>query len=51
MWAEHWYASTHRSSGFQAGPPSAEPVPDPLHPVVDAARPYYDRLLEPALVA
>ena len=51
VWAGHWYASTHRSSGFQAGHPSAEPVPDYLRPVIDEARPHYDRLLEHALVA
>ncbi|HBM56022.1 MAG TPA: sulfotransferase family protein, partial [Acidimicrobiaceae bacterium] len=30
VWAEHWYASTHRSTGFESGHPSTEPAPEHL---------------------
>ena len=49
VWAEHWYASTHRSTGFEAGAPSTEPAPPHLRPVVDEARSLYERLAEYAL--
>ncbi len=51
VWAEHWYASTHRTTGFEAGVPSTEPPPEHVRPVVDAARPLYGRLLEYAVRA
>jgi len=46
VWATHWYASTHRSTGFAAGQPSTEPAPEHLSSVVDEARPLYERLSE-----
>jgi hypothetical protein len=46
VWAGHWYASTHRSTGFAAGRPSTEPAPAHLAPVIAEARPLYDRLSE-----
>ena len=49
VWAEYWYASTHRSAGFAAGVPSTEPPPVYLRPVVDEARGFYERLLDYAL--
>ncbi len=51
VWAEHWYASTHRASGFEAGLPSTESPPEYVRPVIEAARPYYERLLEFAVRA
>ena len=51
MWAEHWYASTHRSPGFESGPPRTEPAPAHLRGVVAEARPLYARLSEFALDA
>ena len=44
VWAEHWYANTHRSTGFEAGLPSDDPLPDELSQVLEAAQPLYDRL-------
>jgi|TARA_B110000116_G_scaffold3610_1_gene3192 hypothetical protein len=46
VWAEHWYSSTHRSTGFAASRPSTEPAPAHLASVVAEARPLYDRLSE-----
>tara|TARA_B100000678_G_scaffold147650_1_gene123268 strand:- start:1024 stop:1689 length:666 start_codon:yes stop_codon:yes gene_type:complete len=51
VWAEHWYASTHRSTGFESGHPSTEPAPEHLRGVVAEARPLYERLSEFALDA
>ena len=51
VWAEHWYASTHRSTGFEPGHPSTEPAPEHLRGVVAEARPLYERLSEFALDA
>ena len=51
VWAGHWYASTHRSTGFAAGRPSTEPAPAHLASVVAEARPLYERLSEFALDA
>jgi len=51
VWAPHWYASTHRSTGFEANVPSTEPAPNHLRPVVELARPLYERLLEFAVTA
>ena len=44
VWAEHWYASVERSTGF--APPRAEAadVPVRLAPLVDACRRLYDTL-------
>ena len=49
VWAVHWYASTHRSTGFEAGVPSTEAPPDRLRLVVDEARGLYERLSEDAI--
>ena len=44
VWAEHWYANTHRSTGFEASLPSDDPLPGELSQVLEAAQPLYDRL-------
>ena len=49
VWAEHWYANTHKATGFEPGIPSAEPPPNYLRPVVEEARILYDQLLAYAL--
>ena len=44
VWAEHWYASAHRSTGF-GSPPSGEVVlDDHQRRLVDECRPLYERL-------
>lgn len=49
VWAPHWYASVHRSTGF--GPPRqhAEPFPDRLRPLLEACLPLYETLAVEAL--
>lgn len=46
VWAPHWYASVHASTGFDplADDRPAPDVPDALRSVLDACRPLYNRL-------
>ena len=43
VWAPHWYAAVHRSTGF-TGYRSKPPFPDDLRPLYEQAKPYYERL-------
>lgn len=45
VWAEHWYANVHRSTGFEAARPSGHPWPARLDPVLEAALPLYEKLV------
>lgn len=49
VWAQHWYASVHESSGF--GPPRdrTDPFPRSLEPLLEEVRPHYERLAAAAL--
>jgi hypothetical protein len=51
LWAEHWYASVERSTGFMAPPGRHRPIPKHLSHLVDAALPYYQVLLPHRLTA
>ena len=51
VWAPHWYANVHRSTGFQPYRPKSGPFPDELRPVLEECRPHYRRLLDRALRA
>jgi hypothetical protein len=44
VWAPHWYASVHASTGFAPYQPSPAVVPDRLRALVEAAQPYYDEM-------
>ncbi|BBH70329.1 branched chain amino acid aminotransferase [Actinoplanes sp. OR16] len=44
VWAPHWYASVHASTGFASYDPRPAEVPDRLRALVEAARPYYDEM-------
>lgn len=46
VWAPAWYDAVERSTGFDPPrpAPAAESLPDHLRRVVDAARPFYERL-------
>jgi Sulfotransferase domain len=44
VWAPHWYASVHASTGFAAYRPPAEPLPARLEPLADRCLPYFQRL-------
>jgi hypothetical protein len=49
VWAKHWYDALHRSTGFQPYREKTEPFPPHLLPLLEACRPYYDRLYASAI--
>lgn len=51
VWAPHWYANVHRSTGFAPYRPKGGEFPERLRPVLDEARPHYERLARHALRA
>ena len=51
VWASHWYAGVHRSTGFAPWRPKSEPLAPELEPLLAQCQPLYDRLLEAALEA
>jgi len=51
IWAEYWYASVHRSTGFQDYNPKTEPFPEQLKPLFDECMPYYVALAKEAITA
>lgn len=50
VWAKHWYASVHRSTGFEPYRPKSEPVPAALRPLLDECLPFYERLRAEAIL-
>lgn len=51
IWAPHWYANVHRSTGFAPYRSKTDPVPDDLRPLIEACQPYYSELLKRAFHA
>lgn len=51
VWAEHWYASVERSTGFGAPKPSPGPLPDELEALAELCQPAYDAIRVHALRA
>ena len=49
VWAPHWYANVHKSSGFEKQPTSERPLPDQLKPLAEQADVYYKKLLQHAI--
>jgi hypothetical protein len=49
VWAPHWYANVHKSSGFEKQPTSERTLPDPLKPLAEEADSYYKKLLQHAI--
>ena len=49
IWAKYWYASVHKSSGFQKYKPKEEAFPEHLNELLKTCRPHYAELLEYAL--
>jgi len=43
-WAQYWYASVHRSTGFSPYRQKSEPFPEHLEPLLAECRPYYEQL-------
>jgi hypothetical protein len=49
IWAPHWYANVHRSTGFEKQPTSDRPLPRHLESLNETALVYYNKLLQHAL--
>ena len=49
VWAEHWYANVHATTGFAPYVPPDRPFPEKLQPLLDKATPFYEKLHEHAL--
>ncbi len=49
VWAPHWYANVHKSSGFEKQPTSERTLPDQLKPLAEQADVYYKKLLQHAI--
>lgn len=49
VWAPHWYHNVHRSTGFAPYRPKTAPFPERLQPLLDEARPHFQRLAAWAL--
>lgn len=49
VWAPHWYANVHRSTGFEKQPTSERALPEHLKPLADQADEYYQLLLQHAI--
>ena len=51
VWAAHWYANAHRSTGFQPYKSKPEPFPERLRPLLNECKPHYEYLYAHALKA
>lgn len=51
VWAPHWYASVHRSRGFQPAQERAAPFPENLRPLLAECAPHFEQLARRAIRA
>jgi len=51
VWARHWYANVHASTGFSAYTPKNDAFPERLKPLFEECRPLYERLYRYAIAA
>ncbi len=51
IWARHWYANVHQSSGFQSQPTSNRPLPGFLEPLYEESLPLYQSMFGQAIKA
>lgn len=51
VWARHWYASVHASTGFEPYRPKTAPFPSRLESLLEDCLPLYEKLREYAIVA
>jgi hypothetical protein len=51
VWAKHWYAGVHSSTGFEPYRPKTEPFPDSLRPLLKECLTLYEKLGEHAIRA
>lgn len=49
VWARHWYANVHASTGFAPYAPKTAPFPERLEPLLAQSKPLYDILARYAL--
>jgi Sulfotransferase domain len=49
VWAPHWYANVHKSTGFERQPTSERSLPDQLKPLAEEADVYYKKILTHAI--
>lgn len=49
VWAPHWYANVHKSTGFEKQSTSERALPESLKPLADQADQYYQLLLQHAI--
>jgi len=45
IWAKHWYANVHKSTGFEKQPTSNRPLPAHLQALNEKAQSYYEALV------
>ena len=51
VWAKHWYANVHASTGFSPYKPKTGAFPERLAPLLEECRPHYERLIRYAIPA
>ncbi len=51
VWAKHWYANVHASTGFSPYTPRAKAFPERLRPLLEESQPLYGRLTRYAIPA
>jgi Sulfotransferase domain len=51
VWAKHWYANVHASTGFSAHKPRTGDFPERLRPLLEESAPLYERLKRYAIQA
>lgn len=51
VWARHWYANVHASTGFSPHKPKDDAFPENLLPLLEECRPLYERLRRYAIPA
>ena len=51
VWAKHWYANVHKSTGFAMQKTSSRPLPEHCWELYEAAMPYYRQLFSQSIKA
>lgn len=50
VWAPHWYANVHKSTGFAVQKTSNRPLSTELIPLFEACLPYYEEMIQEAII-
>ncbi|MCH2084630.1 MAG: hypothetical protein MK226_19715 [Saprospiraceae bacterium] len=51
VWAKHWYANVHKSTGFQPYTPQKISLPPAMEKLAEECMPYYEKLFDYAIKA